>query len=187
MATVKARHGVDLDRLTQTVGAIDADPAIGRFTFKATTTWQEGGRSVASIGPFVHAGNPAAAERHHELVGDEPDVLLGSDAGPNAVELALAALGFCYSVGFSYHAAARGYELEELTYRVEGDIDLRDFVGLGSGPRPGFTEVRVRATARAANATPEQLQDLCRFVQDTSPIGDVIANAVPLKVSLRTT
>jgi uncharacterized OsmC-like protein len=111
-------------------------------------------------------------------------VLLGGDAGPNAVELALAALGFCYWVGFVYNAAARGYELEELSYEIEGDLDLRDFVGLEGGPRPGFTEIRVRARARARNAGPEELQELCRYVQDTSPVGDILANPVPLRVSL---
>jgi uncharacterized OsmC-like protein len=120
----------------------------------------------------------------HVLRGDEPDVLLGRDSGPNAVELVLAALGFCYAVGFAYNAAALGYELEELSYDVEGDLDLRNFVGIEEGPRAGFTAIRVNARAKAGNATPEQLEELCRYVQKTSPVGDIISNPVPIRVSL---
>jgi uncharacterized OsmC-like protein len=120
----------------------------------------------------------------HVLRGDEPDVLLGRDSGPNAVELVLAALGFCYVVGFAYNAAALGYELEELSYDVEGDLDLRNFVGIEEGPRAGFTAIRVNARAKAGNATPEQLEELCRYVQKTSPVGDIISNPVPIRVSL---
>jgi hypothetical protein len=57
----------------------------------------------------------------------------GKDSGPNAVELVLTALGFCYSVGFAYNAAALGYELEALSFDVEGDLDLRNFVGIEQG------------------------------------------------------
>src|SRR6266511_3955689 len=128
-----------------------------------------------------------AAEQHVGLVAGQhvvAGVLLGRDRGPNAVELVLAALGFCYSVGFAYNAAAMGYELEELSYEIEGDLDLRNFVGIAEGPRPGFSAIRVRGKAKARNATPEQLEELCQYVQDTSPVLDIIANPVSVETSL---
>lgn len=184
MTTMTVRNGVDVDRLVQTIGAIGEDPNVGRFTFRSATTWQDGGSSRAEIRGFEHMGQPSGHGTTHTLVGDEPDVLLGKDAGPNAVELVLAALGACYSVGFAYNAAARGYELEELSYELEGDLDLRNFVGIAEGPRPGFTEIRVKTRARASNATAEELDELCRYVQATSPVQDIIANSVPVSVSL---
>ena len=54
--------------------------------------------------------------------GDEPPVLLGSNAGPNAVELVLQALAFCYAVGFVANAAARGIEITRMNNEVEGDV-----------------------------------------------------------------
>jgi uncharacterized OsmC-like protein len=111
--------------------------------------------------------------------------LLGNNHGPNAVELCLAALGFCYAVGFVANAAAKGIEVEDLTYEVEGDIDLHAFLGLKrSADRPGFTEIRVQGRVRAKNATREELESLCQYVQDTSPVGDILAHPVPLKVDL---
>ena len=184
MATTTQRNGIDVDRLVQTIDAIKGDPAVARFTFRATTNWAEGGASTTEISSFRHMGADTPHARVHVLRGDEPEVLLGTDSGPNAVELVLAALGFCYAVGFVYNAAALGYELEELSYELEGDLDLRNFVGIGEGPRPGFTEIRVLGRARARNATPEQLQELCRYVQDTSPVRDIICNPVPVTTRL---
>src|SRR5918999_5600061 len=144
MAVATVRNGVDVDRLVQTIEAIKGDPKIGEFTFKAKSTWEGGSSSRGEIGTFVHAGQEQERKATHTLRGCEPEVLLGADSGPNAVELVLAALGFCYSVGVAYNAAALGYELEQLEYEVEGDLDLRNFVGIEDGPRPGFTEIRVK-------------------------------------------
>lgn len=184
MATTAVRNGVDVDRLMQTIDAIKNDPGVASFTFKTNTTWTDGGTSTAEISSFTHAGQEQPHATAHRLTGDEPAVLLGQDSGPNAVELVLAALGFCYSVGFVYNAAALGYELEEVEYEVEGDLDLRNFVGIQDGPRPGFTEIRVKGRAKAKNASPEELEKLCRYVQDTSPVKDILANPVPVKTSL---
>jgi uncharacterized OsmC-like protein len=184
MTTMTVRNGVDVERLVGTIGAIGEDANVGRFTFKASTTWQDGGSSRAEIRGFEHMGQPSSHGKVHTLVGDEPDVLLGKDAGPNAVELVLAALGFCYSVGFAYNAAAKGYELEELSYEIEGDLDLRNFVGIAEGPRPGFTEIRVKARARARNASAQELEELCEYVQDTSPVRDILANPVPVTTTI---
>jgi uncharacterized OsmC-like protein len=184
MAIATTRNGVNVDQLVQTIDAIKGDANIAGFTFRAKTRWTEGSTSTAEISSFMHAGQAQAHSQTHVLTGCEPEVLLGRDNGPNAVELVLAALGFCYSVGFVYNAAAMGYEIEELEYEVEGDLDLRNFVGLEAGPRPGFNEIRVTSRAKSPNASEEQLQELSRYVQDTSPVKDILANPVPVTTSL---
>ena len=183
MATITVRNGVDVDKLVATIGAIQDNANVGAFTFRARSQWQSGGRSRGEIKEFEHAG--ATTERHaaFELIGDEPPVLLGTNAGPNAVELCLQALAFCYAVGFVYNAAARGIDIAELRYEVEGDLDLHRFVGLG-GPRAGFSEIRATGWVRSPNASKAQLDELCQYVQDTSPVRDILANAVPVSTDL---
>ena len=183
MATITARNGVNVDQLVATIGAISSDPKIGSFTFKAASTWETGGRSRGEIGNFVHAGATSDRVTTFQLVGDEPPVLLGGNAGPNAVELLLQALAFCYGVGYVYNAAARGIDISELRYEVEGDLDLRAFVGL-DGPRAGFSAIRATSWVRSPNATAAQLEDLCQYVQDTSPVRDCLANPVPITTDL---
>ncbi len=184
MATITIRNGVDVDRLVATIGAVQGDPNVAKLTFRARSNWETGGRNRGEIREFEHAG-ATSAERPEafELIGDEPPVLLGTNAGPNAVELVLQALAFCYAVGFAYNAAARGIDIEELRYEVEGDLDLHRFLGLG-GPRAGFSTIRARSWVRSPNATAAQLEELCQYVQDTSPVRDILASPVPVETDL---
>jgi uncharacterized OsmC-like protein len=177
-------NGINVDQLLATIGAIQADPGIASFTFRASSTWEGGTQSTGTIGRFVHAGteDTTRTEQFH-LTGDEPPVLLGSNAGPNAVELVLQALAFCYAVGYVANAAAQGITIERMEYDVEGDIDVRTFLGQ-EGPRAGFTGIRVTGRVSSPNATREQLDALCRYVQDTSPVRDIIANPVPVETRL---
>jgi uncharacterized OsmC-like protein len=184
MATVTVRNGIDVDQLVATIGAIKDQPSIASFTFKATTSWNDGTLNQAEIGHFVHNGERVERREPFHLTGDEPPVLLGSDASPNAVELLLAALGFCYGVGYVANAAARGIEISELRYEVEGDIDVQNFLGMTKETRPGFSAIRARAWVRSPNASAEQLDELCQYVQDTSPVRDALANPVPVSTSL---
>jgi uncharacterized OsmC-like protein len=184
MSVTTSVNGIDVQTLDQTIEAIKGDPGLAQFTFKTQTEWERGTTSRAQVTSFTHAGQEVEHKQVHALVGCEPEVLVGNDRGPNAVELALAALGFCYSVGFAANAAAKGYELEQMSYEVEGDLDLRNFVGIEDGPRPGFTEIRVQGRAKARNASAQELQELCRYVQDTSPVKDILANPVPIKTSI---
>jgi uncharacterized OsmC-like protein len=183
MATMTIRNGVDVDRLVATIDAIKEDPGVAKFTFRARSNWESGGRNRGEIGDFKHAGATAQRSQVFELTGDEPQVLLGTDTGPNAVELVLQALAFCYGVGVVYNAAARGIEIDELRYEIEGDLDLHRFVGLG-GPRAGFSAIRAKGWVRSANASRDQLVELCQYVQDTSPVRDILAAPVPVTTSL---
>lgn len=182
--TATTRNGIDVDTLIGTVEAIKADPAQGSFTFRASSIWRGGTRNTGRISGFTHAGAADTTRKSaFELEGDEPPVLLGNNAGPNAVELLLQALGFCYAVGYAANAAAQGIEFSSMEFEVEGDLDVRPFLGL-DGPRPGFTAIRARARVSSPNAAPEQLQELCRYVQDTSPVRDCLTRPVPIETTL---
>lgn len=182
--TTTVRNGIDVDQLLATVDVLKNDANVGAFTFSASSTWDSGTHSTGKIGQFVHAGEiDTSRSQAFTSHGDEPPVLLGANKGPNAVELLLQALGYCYAVGYAANAAAQGIEITSMEYEVEGDIDVRPFLGL-PGPRPGFTAIRAKGTVSSPNATPEQLQALCRYVQDTSPVRDCLANTVPVETSL---
>jgi uncharacterized OsmC-like protein len=188
LTTTVSTNGIDVEQLLQTIEAIKADPSLATFTFRAKTSWEEGTHSVARIGGFTHASEEDRSRAApFVLEGDEPPVLLGRNHGPNAVELLLAALGFCFSVGFVANAAARGVEIEELSYDVEGDLDLRSFLGISDEARPGFGTIRAKAVVKASGATEQELTDLCTYVQDTSPVRDVLANPVPVTTTIEVT
>jgi uncharacterized OsmC-like protein len=185
MARVQThRNGVDVDRLLGTISAIERDPTLARFTFRAETDWVGGGRSRTHIQGFYGAGSEdASRDEPFVLEGDEPPVLLGTNHAPNAVETVLHALTSCLTVGFVYNAAARGIEVEALELDVHGDLDLRPFLGLSEDGRPGFEGIEVRYRVKA-DASREELDELCAYVQRTSPVLDVLTNPVPITVAL---
>lgn len=182
--TLNITNGIDVDQLLATIDAVKTDANIGSFTFRARSTWQNGTHNAGEIGSFTHNGEEDTTRPEpFRLTGDEPPVLLGENKGPNAVELLLQALGFCYAVGYVANAAARGIEISRMDYDIEGELDVRPFLGL-PGSRPGFTAIRAKGTVSSPNATPEQLRELCQYVQDTSPVRDCLANPVPVQTSL---
>lgn len=182
--TTTPDNGIDVRALVETIDAIKTDPSLGSFTFRARSSWREGTHNVGEIGSFVHAGNQDQSRAApFVLHGDEPPVLLGANRGPNAVELLLQALAFCYAVGFAANAAARGIQIDRMEYDIEGELDVRPFLGL-DGQRPGFTQIRATGRISSPNATQEQLEELCQYVQETSPVRDSLVGAVPVSTTL---
>lgn len=184
MAVQMTVNGVNVQQLVDTVNAIKANPDLARFQFRAETRWVDGGRSRTEIRGFYGAGKEDTSRaRPFVLDGDEPPVLLGGNAGPNAVEAVLHALASCLAVGFVYNAAARGIKVEELRFRLEGDLDLHAFLGLSEKIRPGYQAIRATAAVKA-DAPKEQVAELWAYVQKTSPVFDILSNPVPVTLTI---
>ena len=175
-------NGVDLDQLQETIGQIEDNPDLAQFRFRATNEWKDGAHSRTRIQGFYGAGQEDESRTEpFVLEGDEPPVLLGSNNAPNAVEAVLHALASCLAVGFAYNAAAEGIEVNSLEMDVEGELDLHGFLGLSDSVRPGYRNIQV--TYRVdCDAGPEKVEELCSYVQRTSPVMDVLRNPVDVEV-----
>jgi uncharacterized OsmC-like protein len=176
-------NGVNVEQLVETVNAIKENPGLAQFNFRASTKWLKGGRSRTTIKGFYGAGQEdTTREREFVLEGDEPPVLLGSNAAPNAVESVLQALASCLTVGFSYNAAAMGINVKNLEFELEGSVDLHGFLGLSDEIRPGCRDIRL--TYRVdCDAPPEKVAELWSYVQKTSPVLDMLRNPVPVTLA----
>lgn len=179
---MSTENGVNVDRLNETIDAVEDDPELGRFRFYAETDWTDGLKSVTSIDEFDQAGEQIRTQEFH-IEGDEPEQILGERTAPNAVELLLAALGSCLSVGYAANAAAMGIEIEDLRFEMEGDVDLRGFLGISEEIRAGYKNVTC-TTYIDADASEGQLDELRERVEATSPLVDSISNEVPLETEL---
>lgn len=178
------QNGVNVNQLIDTINAIKDNPDLARFHFRAMNEWVSGGHSRTQIQSFYGAGaEDTSRSGPFILEGDEPPVLLGSNAGPNAVEAVLHALASCLAVGFVYNAAAQGIQVDGLEFTLEGDIDLHGFLGLSEQIRPGYQNIQVNYRVKS-DAPREKLEELCEYVQKTSPVLDIIRNPVPVSVTL---
>ncbi|WP_224271019.1 OsmC family protein [Haloprofundus salinisoli] len=179
---MSVNNGVDVEQLGQAVETITEEPESGQFRFRAKTEWTDGLQCVTSIDDFDQAGERIHTREFH-VEGDEPKQILGKRAAPNAVELLLAALGSCLSVGYAANAAAMGIELDDLRFELEGDVDLRGFLGISEDVRAGYNTVTCTAYIDA-DASDEELAELRERVEATSPLMDNITNAVPLETDV---
>jgi len=178
------QNGVNVDQLIATINAIKENPDLARFHFRATNEWVSGGHSRTSIQSFYGAGGEdTSRSKPFLLEGDEPPVLLGSNTGPNAVEAVLHALASCLAVGFVYNAAAQGIRVDSLEFDLEGDIDLHGFLGLSDQIRPGYQNILLSYRVKS-DAPRQKLEDLCEYVQKTSPVLDIVRNPVPVSITL---
>lgn len=180
--TSQQMNGVDVDQLMETIHAIKENANLAQFQFRAQTKWVEGGRSRTWIQSFYGAGQEDESRTEpFVLEGDEPPVLLGTNEAPNAVETVLHALTSCLTVGFIYNAAAQDITVESLDFDIEGTLDLHAFLGLSDDTRPGYQGITVNYRVQA-DAPDEKLDELCAYVQKTSPVMDILRNPVPVTV-----
>jgi uncharacterized OsmC-like protein len=175
-------NGVDRDKLFGTIDLIKGAPELAKFRFNVRNEWQGSAYNRSTIQTFFGAGTNFAHAVKFELGADEPAILLGQDQGPSAGEYLLHALAACVTTAIVYHAAARGIAIDEVESSIEGDVDLRGFLGIDPKVRNGFQEIRMNFRIKA-DVPDERLQELCEIGQRYSPILDSITHGVPVKVA----
>jgi uncharacterized OsmC-like protein len=133
----------------QTVSLIQAQPALARFEFRFTNRWLSGPRTRSTVRSFFGAGQTQQHVTPIDLSTDEPPVLLGSDLNANPGEYLMHALAACVTSAIVYHAAARGIAIQKIESTIEGDVDLRGFLGLDASVRTGFEQIRMKLKIKA--------------------------------------
>jgi uncharacterized OsmC-like protein len=175
-------NGLDAAKLVETAEALKANPALAQFEFRARNRWISGGENQSTIRDFFGAGaEDRSRSQPFVFTNGEPPVLLGANEGANPVEFLLHALAGCVTTTTVLHAAARGIEIESLSTKLTGDIDLQGLLGLAD-VAPGYRQIRIEMDIKAANATDEQLDELVRFAQGHSPVCDTVCRPVSLTV-----
>lgn len=183
MSVITTVNGVDRERLSATIAAVVADTALAHFEFRAENAWLGGGHTRSSIQGFFGVGQEDATRTEPFTVdADEPLVLLGHNLAPNPGEYLLHALASCLTATVVYHAAARGIAVDGVTCSVHGDVDLRGFLGLDPGIRPGFQQIRVTLTL-TGDFDERQFAELTGLTQ-FSPVRDSLAVGVPIDITV---
>ncbi|MFK7847788.1 MAG: OsmC family protein [Rhodothermales bacterium] len=171
-------NGIHMETLQGTVNAIDQEPDLGACKFRASNTWLGGNHNRTRITGFYGAKQEIAHKQQFELHADEPPILAGNDEGANPVEHLLNALAACVTTSMVAHAAVRGIHIEELESELEGDIDLRGFLGLSNDVPRGFTNIRVNFKIKTDVDNMERLKRLTAY----SPVLNTITQGAKVDI-----
>jgi uncharacterized OsmC-like protein len=174
-------NGIQLETLQGTVHAIEQEPELGQCKFRARNTWLGGNHNRTTITGFYAAKQEIAHKQHFELHADEPPILAGGDEGANPVEHLLNALAACVTTSMVAHAAVRGIHIEELESELEGDIDLRGFLGLSNDVPKGFTDIRVNFKVKSDVNNMERLKRLTAY----SPVFNTITQGANVDIQVQ--
>ena len=129
---------------------------------------------------FYGAKQEMTHKQEFELHADEPPILAGGDDGANPVEHLLNALAACVTTSIVAHAAVRGIEIEELESELEGDLDLRGFLGLAADVPKGYTNIRMKFKVKTDEANMEKLESLAEF----SPVYHSLTDGVKVDIQV---
>ncbi|PHN05119.1 OsmC family protein [Flavilitoribacter nigricans] len=178
----KAINGINQDAIGGTVVAIQENPAIAHFEFRATNTWMGGAHTRSYVQGFYGAGQEDTSRAAPFIYDhDEPPVLLGSNNGANPGEVLLYGLLSCMTTAMIILATARGIELKAVSSKIEGDVDLRGFLGLDPSVKKEFSQIRVTFDIDGVDeATKMELITLAK----QSPVFNSLINPVDVQVDL---
>ena len=175
-------NGLDTTQMLETIDAIKDQPSLAGFQFRAGNEWISGGENLSTIKSFYGAGREDDSRTEtFVFTNDEPPVLLGNNEGANPVEFLLHSLAGCVTTTIVLHAAARGIRIEELSTKLDGDIDLRGLLGLDDSIPPGYQQIRIKVNVKA-DCSDEELDDLLGYAQDHSPVCNTVCRPIPVKV-----
>jgi uncharacterized OsmC-like protein len=107
--------------------------------------------------------------------------LLGNNEGANPVEFLLHALAGCVTTTTVLHATARGIQIESLSTKLVGTMDLKGLLALDDSAPIGYKEIRIEMDIKA-DCSDAELDDLLAFAQDHSPVCNTVCRPVPVTI-----
>ena len=150
------RNGVNTEQLYGTLDAINQNPSLGTFRFRARNTWIDGAHDRSA-----------------------------TEAQANPAEYLLHALAACLTTSLVYVATARKVRLTEVESTLEGDMDVRGALGLDDDYRNGFERIRVSFRIQG-EGPPEKLREIASRASRRSAVYDMVTNGVPVAIEVET-
>ena len=141
--------------------------------------------------------DPAKADRNPVLVAHwvggsrsrvefkDKIVYLAGDDDFNPMQMFLASLAACDVDLIAMHASFLGLKIESLSVEATGHFNVQSYLGLEGAPGSGYDRVSYVVRLSAPSATPEQIAYLRERCERSSPVGDSLSRAIPVKLEFK--
>ena len=159
----KIINAIDVDQLKQMQERLKDDRASGDKQPVVVAKWVGGGSAEVTMG--------------------DRKMTIGGPGNLNAVGALLGSLGACDIDVILMHAALKGVAVEDVQIEVSGKFNTAGFYG-SADEGSGYEYIESKITIRTPGITPEQKMYLKERCERHSPVGDSLARAIPLKLSI---
>lgn len=182
-ATVTTINGFNTEGILNTVTAIQGNPDIAKFEFRATNKWISGAHNRSAIQGFYGAcQEDTSREKPFVYDVDEPPVLLGNNKGANPGEVLLHGLLSCMTTAMVLLAAGKGIEVAAVSSTIEGDVDVKGFLGIDPTVPKEFSQIRVKFNVEGVSD--EEKESLLAFAKQ-SPVFNSLVKPTDVQVSVQ--
>ena len=147
-----------------------AEPDAALITLKAVSRVGEGITCKIETGKML-----AEAGLHPATGGDGLSVCSG--------DMLLEALAACAGVTLKAVATATGFNLQDASVHVEGDLDFRGTLSVDKNAPVGFKDIRLRFEIQSGE-TQEKTANLIRLTERYCVVYQTLARANPIPVSI---
>lgn len=175
-------NGVNTEVLNSVFDSMKNQPEGAKARFIVKSKWNGGFSVTSSINDFYVGNNPVSRSKEYKLEYDFPEQISGEGQGPTVCENCMGSLAACLTQTIVAHATSRRIKLDSINVGVEGDIDLRGFLGLSSDIRPGAQQFRVTIKIESDTASKEQINGLYEIGKKFSPAFDTLTNGTVIMV-----
>jgi uncharacterized OsmC-like protein len=142
----------------------------------------------------ICAQNPENADRNPALVAywegssrsrvefKGMTVHIGGDDEFNPMQMFIATLAACDVDLIAMHASFLGLKIESLSVEAMGHFNVRSYLGLDEAPGSGYDNISYIVRISIPGATTAQIAYLRERCERSSPVGDSMSRAIPLKL-----
>src|ERR1039457_2354513 len=169
-------NGVNVQALLDAREVLKGAPEAAQFTWRASSKWQNGVHSTATIQNYFGLGQEQSHKKETVFDADHPETFAAEDNGITPIEYLLVGLASCLTAGVAAVAQNRGIQLRSVESTVEGKHDIRGILGV-------FNDVKVTFTIDA-DASKQEIEALVAQSQKRSAVFDALTNPTDVTVEV---
>jgi len=172
---MKKLNNVDVEKLEGFAQRMEKDPSQARKTQVIEGEWilEEGGAQFKA--EISYEGGKTIFQ------SDQPSNLGGGGTLPGPMHYCFFGLASCYTSTFATVASMMGIKLEQLSCRVEADVNFSKVFGLSEDPIMEGVRVTLRVKS---DATPERLKEAEELASKRCPVVFTLTNPVRLDTKM---
>jgi hypothetical protein len=163
-------NGVNVQALLDAREVLKGAPEAAQFTWRASSKWQNGVHSTATIQNYFGLGEEQSHKTETVFDADHPETFAAEDNG-------------ILTAGVASVAQNRGIQLRSVESVVEGNHDIRGILGVDSDVRNGFNDIKVTFTIDA-DASKQEIEALVAQSQKRSAVFDALTNPTDVTVEV---